>query len=45
MKEIRHKNVIIRIHGTAEREKVETATIKFLKQVNRCKRKNEEKTV
>ena len=45
MKETRHKNAIVRIHGTADREKVETATIKFLKQVNRCKRKDEKKTV
>ncbi len=41
MTEIRYKNAIVRIHGSAEREQIEEATIKFLKGVLKCQKKKE----
>lgn len=38
MTEIRHKNAIVRIHGTVDREQIEEATIKFVKGVLKCKK-------
>jgi hypothetical protein len=38
MTEIHYKNAIVRIHGNPNREKVEAASIKFLKQVQKRKK-------
>lgn len=38
MKEIKTENAIIRIHGNPNREKVEDATIKFLKKIQKRKK-------
>ena len=38
MKEIRTNNAVVRIHGSAEREKTEAATIRFLKEVEKQRR-------
>lgn len=32
---------IVRMHGTPDREKVEAATLKFMKQVQLCKKKQQ----
>lgn len=40
MTEIRYKNAIVRIHGNPNREKIEDATIRFLKASARKKQKN-----
>lgn len=40
MVEYRCGNAIIRIHGETEREKLEEATMKFLKKVQKAKEKN-----
>ena len=42
MKEYRYENAIIRIRGEVDREKIEEATIIFLKKAERC-RKNKMK--
>lgn len=41
MKEYRKGKAIIRVHGQVERERVEAATIDFLKKVERIRRKKE----
>ena len=41
MTEIRHKNAIVRIHGTVDREQVEKATIKLMKEVIKCRKQRE----
>lgn len=38
MKTYKHKNAIINIHGEVNREKLEEATIKFMKKVYKCKK-------
>lgn len=38
MKRYRHKNAIIHIRGEVNQEKLEEATIKFLKKADRCRR-------
>lgn len=43
MKEFRTGNAVVRIHGTYEREKLEAATVNFMKKVTRC-RKEKSKT-
>lgn len=40
MKTYKYKNAIINIHGEVDREKLEAATIKFMKKVIRSKKKN-----
>ena len=44
MKEFKIKNAVVRIHGTADREKIEAATIQYIKKVERQRRKKDEKT-
>lgn len=39
MKEYKINKAVVRIHGTAEKEKIEAATIKFIKERDRRKRK------
>ena len=39
--EYKFKNAVVRIHGTADREKIEAATIKYIKR----RRKKNEKVV
>lgn len=41
MKTFRYKNAIVNMHGKVDREKLEAATIKFMKKVERSKRKND----
>lgn len=38
MKEFRTGNAIVRVHGTYEREKLEAATVNFMKKVIRRKK-------
>lgn len=38
MKEYRYRNAIIRVFGEIDREKIEEATIAFLKKADRCKK-------
>jgi hypothetical protein len=42
MKEYTYNGNIIRVHGVAHREKIEEATIIFLKKVEICKTKQKE---
>ena len=44
MTEFRTDKALVRIHGSVERETVESATIRYLKGVQKCKRKEKEKT-
>ena len=44
MTEYKTEKAIIRIHGTADREQVENATIRYLKGVLKCKREKEKET-
>lgn len=39
MKEIKHRNARIRIHGTYDEDKLKESTERFLKQVRQCKKK------
>lgn len=41
MTEIRYKNAIVRIHGTADQEQLEEATIRFIKGVMKCQKQRE----
>lgn len=41
MTEIRHKNAIVRIHGSVDKEQLEEATIKFIKGVLKCQKQRE----
>lgn len=41
MKEFKIKNAVVRIHGTADREKIEQATVLYLKKVRKKVKKNE----
>lgn len=43
MERYRHKNAIIYIRGEVDREKLEEATIKFLKKADKCRKKLKEK--
>lgn len=38
MTEIRYKNAIVRIHGTVNQEKLEAASVNFMKKVIRRKK-------
>ena len=38
MTEYKTNNATVRIHGNADRENVEKATIKFMKEVMKCKK-------
>lgn len=44
MKQYRYNNAIINISGEVNRDKIEEATIKFLKKADKC-RKNKEKGI
>ena len=41
MKEFKTERATVRIYGSAERERIEEATIKFVKGVLKCQRKKE----
>ena len=38
MTEYKTKNATVRIHGKADREQIENATVKYLKGVQKCKK-------
>ena len=38
MKVFRTGNAVVRVHGTYEREKMEAATVIFMKKVMKCRR-------
>ena len=44
MTEFRTDKAIVRIHGKSDRETIESATIRYLKGVQKCKRKEREKS-
>ena len=41
MTEFRTDKAIVRIHGKSDRETIESASIKFMKEVRKCKREKE----
>ena len=45
MKEFKTEKATIRIHGNVDREKLEEATIKFAKEVIRCRKQKEKSKI
>lgn len=43
MNEYRVGNAIVRMHGTPDREKIEAATVRFVKKIDRKKKQKEQK--
>lgn len=42
MKTYTFENAIVNVHGDVDREKIEAATITFLKKAEKCKKKKKE---
>jgi|GEM_PF-5048701 len=45
MKEFKTGNAVVRIHGSADQERTEAATIIFMKKVKKCEKQKEKSKI